>query len=180
LNSGTVSGMVYGISTAGSIVGTLGTTFFLIPAIGSRAITYTLGAVGIFAAALLIGAGRFGRARLGGFALLLVSCILPLPAKAEEPFDPAIRAEILKRKSGLIAHVETVYNDIFVRKYENILRLSFHVKGWFSRESEANLADPEDLPMLYSRPMSIAAIYPPEVKRVLMLEIGRASCRERG
>jgi len=30
---------VYGVSTAGSIVGTLGTTFFLIPAIGSRAIT---------------------------------------------------------------------------------------------------------------------------------------------
>ena len=38
--SGRVSGAVYGISTAGSIVGTLGTTFLLIPTIGSRAITY--------------------------------------------------------------------------------------------------------------------------------------------
>jgi predicted membrane-bound spermidine synthase len=37
--SGTVSGTVYGISTAGSIAGTLGTTFFLIPTIGTRAIT---------------------------------------------------------------------------------------------------------------------------------------------
>ena len=37
--SGTVSGDVYGVSTAGSIVGTLGTTFFLIPLIGTRAIT---------------------------------------------------------------------------------------------------------------------------------------------
>src|SRR5215203_6320854 len=41
--SGRVSGTVYGISTAGSIVGTLGTTFFLIPAMGTRAITITLG-----------------------------------------------------------------------------------------------------------------------------------------
>ena len=30
-SSGTVSGAVYGVSTVGSIVGTLGTTFFLIP-----------------------------------------------------------------------------------------------------------------------------------------------------
>jgi spermidine synthase len=116
--------------------------------------------------------------RLGVLAVLLVSCALAMPvssAKAEEPFDAAIRADILKRKSGLIAHVETVYNDIFVRKYQNILRLSFQVKGWYSRESEANLADPEDLPMLYSRVMSVAAIYPPEPQRVLVLGVGGGS-----
>src|ERR1044071_8790553 len=45
--SGAVSGTVYGISTAGSNAGTLGTTFLLIPAIGSRAITITLGIAGI-------------------------------------------------------------------------------------------------------------------------------------
>ena len=46
-SSGRVSGTVYGISTLGSIVGTLGTTFFLIPSIGTRAITLTLGVAGI-------------------------------------------------------------------------------------------------------------------------------------
>ena len=46
-HSGTVSGTVYGVSTAGSIVGTLGTTFFLIPLFGTRAITFLLGAVGV-------------------------------------------------------------------------------------------------------------------------------------
>src|SRR3984893_16087155 len=52
--SGRVSGAVYGISTAGAIVGTLGTTFFLIPTIGSRAITLTLGALGLAAGLALL------------------------------------------------------------------------------------------------------------------------------
>src|SRR5690349_10260801 len=42
-SAGSVSGTVYGISTAGSILGTLATTFFLIPLIGTRAITLVLG-----------------------------------------------------------------------------------------------------------------------------------------
>jgi hypothetical protein len=58
--SGRVSGAVYGISTVGSIVGTLGTTFFLIPLIGSRAITLSLGTLG-----LVSGIGLFSSTRLG-------------------------------------------------------------------------------------------------------------------
>jgi hypothetical protein len=38
--TGRVAGMVYGVSTLGNVFGTLFTTFTLIPAIGSRAITY--------------------------------------------------------------------------------------------------------------------------------------------
>src|SRR5947209_788008 len=54
--SGRVSGTVYGVSTLGSIVGTLGTTFLLIPSIGTRAITLTLVLAGILAALSLIAA----------------------------------------------------------------------------------------------------------------------------
>ena len=52
--SGTVSGTVYGISTIGSIAGTLGTTFFLLPSMGSRTLTLTLGAIGVASALVLI------------------------------------------------------------------------------------------------------------------------------
>jgi spermidine synthase len=177
LKSGTISGMVYGVSTAGSIVGTLGTTFFLIPAIGSRAITYGMGVLGILASGLLVGAARGKRsARAGAVALLLVCCGLPSPSRAaEEPFDAGIRAEMLKKKNGLISHTETVYNDIFVGKYENILKMAFQWKGWYTRQSEANLADPDDLPLLYTRAFTIAAIYPPQIKRVLVLGLGGGS-----
>ena len=46
-SSGTVSGTVYGISTVGSIVGTLGTTFYLLPSMGSRSLTLLLGGAGV-------------------------------------------------------------------------------------------------------------------------------------
>jgi hypothetical protein len=59
--SGVVSGTVYGISTAGSIVGTLGTTFYLIPMIGSRAITISLGIAGVVAGLALLATQRWSR-----------------------------------------------------------------------------------------------------------------------
>lgn len=54
----------------------------------------------------------------------------------------------------------------------NLLKLSFQWKGWYFQESQVNLADPDDLPMLYSRVMTIAAIYPQDVKRVLIVGLG--------
>jgi spermidine synthase len=178
--SGVVSGTVYGVSTAGSILGTLGTTFVLIPLIGSRAITFTLGIIGILSGALLAGTTWSGwrRTGLGPLAALLVACQFLFSissVRAEEPFDSAIRAEMLTRKNGLIAHVETVYNDIFVSKNASILKLAFQWKGWQLPESEVNLAEPDALPILYARPMSVAAIFPPDIKRVLVLGLGAGS-----
>ena len=49
--AGRVSGRVYGISTIGSIFGTLFTTFVLVPALGTRTITYMLAAT-VFASGL--------------------------------------------------------------------------------------------------------------------------------
>src|SRR3954452_18258377 len=71
-SSGRVSGTVYGISTLGSIVGTLGTTFILIPSIGTRAITFTLGIAGVLSGLLLLLVGRRG-------ALVLALALLAAP-----------------------------------------------------------------------------------------------------
>ena len=178
-NAGAVSGTVYGISTAGSILGTLVTTFSLIPLIGTRAITFMLGILGLFGAALLFAtASSWWRrpARVGVLAALLASQIATLPpARAEDSFDPQIRKNMLARKDGRIAHLETVYNDIFVTKEANLLKLSFQWKGWHFYQSQTNLADPDDLPMPYSRTISIAAIFPQDIKRVLVLGLGAGS-----
>jgi spermidine synthase len=177
-NAGAVSGTVYGISTAGSILGTLATTFFLIPLIGTRAITISLGVLGLLGCALLVVTASRSRrkVKLGLVAALLASQLAISPkARAEDLFDPQIRETMLARKDGRIAHLETVYNDIFISKEANLLSLSFQWKGWRFYQSQADLADGDDLPMPYSRTMSIAAIFPPEIRRVLVLGLGAGS-----
>jgi hypothetical protein len=52
--SGRVAGAVYGVSTLGSIFGTLFTTFALIPSLGSRAITYLFAGVLVVCALTLL------------------------------------------------------------------------------------------------------------------------------
>src|ERR1700730_3417575 len=75
-HSGTVSGAVYGVSTAGSIMGTLGTTFFLIPLIGTRAITLLLGVAGLCCGLLLFALGRLHRPAKGAAAAVLAAFAL--------------------------------------------------------------------------------------------------------
>jgi spermidine synthase len=107
-------------------------------------------------------------------ALLICGSLLwPIsPTQAEEAIDLEIRAAMLKRRDGLIAHLETVYNDIFVIKNRNTLKMTFQWKGWFFQESFINLADADDLPMLYARALTVATIYPQELKRVLIVGLG--------
>ena len=180
--SGTVSGTVYGISTAGSIVGTLGTTFFLIPSMGSRNITLTLGAAGVIAGLVLAAIPYVERYRRAAFGALVaaIACgsLLGLAAPtagADELLDETIRADMLARKDGRIAHIETEYNDIFITKRRAELTMSFQLKGYDYTESVTNLRDADDLPVKYTRAMTIGVIYPEETKKVLMLGLGGGS-----
>jgi spermidine synthase len=173
--SGRVSGAVYGISTAGAIVGTLGTTFFLIPTIGSRAITLTLGALGLVAGLGLLALARVHRR--AGAALVVIALAAPTaPAgRADNLIDEGIRAGILGRADGRLAHIETQYNDVFITKRQHQLVMSFQVKGWDYTESVSNLLDPDDLPLRYAQVMTIATIYPEAPRKILMLGLGGGS-----
>jgi spermidine synthase len=181
--SGMVSGTVYGISTAGSIVGTLGTTFFLIPSIGSRAITLTLGAAGVAAGLVLVAAPYLGggaqRSRFGAIAMAVLGGVvlgLAVPrACANDLVDEQIRADMLGRRDGRIAHIETEYNDIFITKRRAELTMSFQLKGYDYTESVTNLKDADDLPVKYTRAMTLGVIYPAETRKVLMLGLGGGS-----
>jgi spermidine synthase len=175
--SGRISGAVYGISTAGSILGTLGTTFFLIPTIGTRAITLMLGTVGVVSGLLLILVARADRRRLAATvwtAGALVVMLTPAPG-AEVLLDEEIRAAMLKHPDGRVAHVESEYNDIFVNKRGSELTMSFQLKGWDYTESAVSLRDPDDLPIRYTQVMTVATIYPKDLKRILMIGLGGGS-----
>ena len=173
--SGRVSGAVYGISTAGAIVGTLGTTFFLIPTIGSRAITLTLGALGLAAGLALLALARLHRPA-GSVLVVVALAVSTAPAgRADNLIDEAVRARMLERADGRLAHIETAYNDVFITKRGHQLVMSFQLKGWDYTESVSNLLDPDDLPLRYAQVMTIATIYPETARKILMLGLGGGS-----
>jgi spermidine synthase len=178
--SGTVSGAVYGISTAGSIVGTIGTTFVLIPIIGTRAITLALGAAGLACAVALIALDRIN-APGKGVRAALVAFALIVPGghhafAADGPVDETVRAQMLKHADGRVAHVETEYNDLFIDKRGPLLSLSSMFKGRSDYiESIVDLKDPDDLPVPYNRIMPAALAYPDATKRILMIGLGAGS-----
>lgn len=60
-SSGRQTGAVYGINTCGNILGTLATTFWFIPALGSREITYWFAAVTVVCGLVLVGLGKTRR-----------------------------------------------------------------------------------------------------------------------
>ena len=130
-HSGTVSGTVYGVSTAGSIAGTLGTTFFLIPTIGTRAITLLLGAAGLCCGLLLFALDRLHR-REGCRDGLVAFAVLVLAgdrAWSDGLFDENVRAQMLKHGDGRVAHLETEYNNLFIDKHGSLLGLSSMYTG---------------------------------------------------
>src|SRR5713226_1704279 len=171
--SGGVSGGVYAISTAGGIVGTLGTTFLLIPAIGTRAITLTLGAAGVACGvALMAYPARRRPARMSvllGLGTFVAVAAAPSAARSAEVFD---RATLLAREDGQLAHIEGQYNDIYVVKRGNELLMTARLKGWNYTESRINLADPDVVPANYLRLMTTALAYAPQADNVLLVGLG--------
>jgi spermidine synthase len=178
-SSGMVSGTVYGISTIGSILGTLGTTFYLLPSMGSRALTLLLGGTGVVAALILIFLPILGRrtapaALIGALAFMLAEGAFA-QERVQGLVDEAARAEMLKRADGQVARIETEYNDIFITKRRNDLTMSFQLKGFDYTESVTNLRDIDDLPVAYTKAMTTALAYPNEIKKILMIGLGGGS-----
>jgi predicted membrane-bound spermidine synthase len=176
-SSGTVSGTVYGVSTVGSIVGTLGTTFYLLPTMGSRMLTLLLGGAGLLAGFVLIAFPYLTRRAAVALAVGLLALASPLgvQAQTDELVDEKVRADILKRPDGQVARIETEYNDVFITKRRQELVMSFQIKGFDYHESVVNLRDPDELVIPVNRSMTTALIYPPEPKRILMVGLGAGS-----
>ena len=143
---------------------------------GSRAITITAGIAGILSGLALMAAQRLVRAvpvalLVGGLASGSVA-LTASAAWSEELLDMAAREQLLSRKDGQIDHVETTYNDIFVFKHKSELHMAFQLKGWDFTQSSINLKDADDLPLAYTRQMTMAVVYPANLKRILMIGLG--------
>jgi spermidine synthase len=165
---GRVAGTVFAVSTAGSIVGTLGTVFWLIPNFGTRAITYAL-AVATVVAVVIILAPRFarGRAAVATATVVLGTCLLA-PA-----FTRA--ATVADLRENLIEEKDTPYNQIYVFKNGDYVTMKFGLRERRFTESVSNARNPRELPVLYTRALTLGVACADDARSVLMIGLGGGS-----
>lgn len=111
------------------------------------------------------------------FAAAAVLSLLTLSqaGSAQDAFDQEARLKLLAKPDGLLEHLRTPYNDIYIHKKRDEVTMSFQRDGWHYTESRTNLRDPADLPLMYSRAMTSAIIYPARLESMLMIGLGGGS-----
>jgi spermidine synthase len=186
--SGTVSGRIYGISTLGSIIGTLVTTFYLIPFIGTRIITYVLFlctlscSVSILSFGLYRWRGKIYRT-IGSvrsiFVIVLIFLLMPPIAWAISLSDSFFKpADILRFNSilksinyNLIETVESPYNTIFIHKLGSYITMTFRYDP-MQVQSIINLRNEDQLPALYTQVMTVGLVYADNPEHILIMGLG--------
>ena len=175
--SGTVSGHISAMATLGSIFGTLLTSFYLIPTIGTHSIYFGLSGLTLLTGALLPLLGlTIGRQRPQvptlvpiGLLVLAAVALTTAPRDAEAQQNAPFRL----LKEGLIERTDSEYNTIFVERASNMLYMAFGYRRNRYIESMLDLDDLNSLAVVYTRYMSVAAAYVPnDITRIAMVGLG--------
>ncbi len=158
---GNTAGLLYAISTAGSIGGTLLTAFVLIPAMGVRAILYTLGgALLVFAALLASGTHKVVQRTVSA---MLVLTVLTAPGVA------ATAGLRMVFEKDSIYHRIRIYEDATSR----YLRFDRSIQGGMV------LRDPLISVLRYPDYIHLAWLFTTEIKRMLVVGLGAGSIPKR-
>lgn len=160
---GRTAGAVYSISTVGSIAGTIGAAFYLIPAMGTRAILYLLGALLMLAALLAAAAGSrplSARRAAAAAAVLLAALGIAGPASAQERV-------LLERDSA----------------YHRLLVTEDGRHRWLRADNiwhtQMDLQDPHGRGLPYACYTDIAFLINPNIRRVLVIGLGGGTIPKR-
>jgi len=165
---GATAGVVYAVSTLGSILGTLGTAFYLLSYMGMRNIQYLLGAV-LIATALLAalvallrgapgGAGAPGRAGAAG-ALL---CLLLFAGTGQA-------------KEKILLERDSPYHHLFVTE-DSTYRWLRADNIW---HTQMLLSDPHGRGLSYSDYIDLAFLFNPDIRSVLVIGLGGGTIPKR-
>lgn len=161
---GSTAGTLYALSTCGSILGTLLTAFYLIPAIGVSNIIHSLGLTLIALSLLLwpLTPARLDRA----VAMVKPAATLFLLAVIYETLVPTAWARV-----KTIFEKDSFYHRIRVEEDDEARYLYFDR----TLQSAMNLDDPTKLRLIYSRYTSLGLAFRPDAKRVLIIGLGGGS-----
>ena len=165
---GTSAGVLYALSTAGSIAGTIATAFFLVPTLGVRAILYLLGGLLLALAALL--AARYAVASPVGARLALPTAIAVVLLAT-----PVTGAPIPIPTSRIVYEKDSVYHQISVLEdgFNRYLRFNRSFQGGMV------LRDPFESPFIYTSYAHLARIFHPTMRRVLLIGLGAGTIPKR-
>ncbi len=183
---GRSTGGLYSISTAGSIVGTLATSFWLIPALSLEPLTVAIG-FSLFACALLslalpalypegtpsfAPAGR-RRPRAAWLALALVVAGGALGAFVLVRVAPVSATNGLGER--VLYRADTQYHRLSVTEANGVRHLRFDA----SNQSAIDVADGYTSVIKYPNYMDLALALKPDAKRVLVLGLGGGAIAKR-
>ena len=160
---GNTAGLIYAISTAGSIVGAPPTAFYLIQMIGVRSILYSLGVTLMALAMLLIIIHRATRGRLSkramAWGIVGIFCS-SLPALAA--------INILYEKDSLYHHIiVTDDNGMRTLRFDRL------------RQSALDLNQPDRMVFHYTQYLHLAMAFHDNPQRVLFIGLGGGSTPRR-
>ena len=158
---GRTAGLVYAVSTIGSIAGTLGSAFYLLTLWGTKMVLYRLGAA-LIVTALIAALAPAGRRRREGALLALLALVVALagPAGAEE-------RTLLERDSP--------YHRLFVTE-EGSYRYLRADNVWHTR---MDLKDPHGRGLPYTDYVDLAFLLNPKIRDVLVIGLGGGTVPKR-
>ena len=151
---GNVSGSLYALSTFGSIVGTLLTAFWLVPALGVRALLQILGlSLLVLPFVILLSSRRTARLAIGivlfAAVVLMVSYVRNVPAQ------------------GVIYEGDSAYHYIRVvddkQRQTRFLQFNNYIEG------AIDLNPPYDTRASYTNAFQLARIFKPSLKNILII-----------
>lgn len=173
-HSGTVSGRISALNTAGSILGTLGTSFYFIPSFGMRSIYFVLAGVTLFFSVMVY---LLTRPRRGaGKTAAALACAVIAALSAGAPPRPAAAQDVSRLAAlpdGLLERIDSEYNTVFVEKHGDVVGLYFGYRRLRYTESAISISKPRALIVPYTRFMTAALAFREEpVKRIALVGLG--------
>jgi spermidine synthase len=184
---GRSTGNLYAVSTAGSIAGTLATSFWLIPVLSLEPLVVWTGLSLVATALIALAlkpeatpegvaphplAERFGRVVLPGtLALALVGAIAGSLVLWHTAPTPTVNAD----GEAILFRADTQYHRITVTEGDGARHLRFDS----SHQSAVSLDDPYESRIRYPDYMHLAMAIKPDAKRVLVLGLGGGAITKR-
>jgi spermidine synthase len=86
--------------------------------------------------------------------------------------SPVLPSAVLAAEPGLLEKRESLYNNIFIFGDADNVAMTFGQNKRYYTESSMKLSDPSALTVEYTRYMTVGAVYPPKLERIMEIGLG--------